>query len=91
LITLPHDFVPVGIRSTAIGIQTLFAQLLGGMLGPVFVGAVSDALGGGAHGIQWGLIYATPIAAMSIVFILIMTRYYRSDCAGISDAVLAER
>jgi MFS transporter, Spinster family, sphingosine-1-phosphate transporter len=91
LITLPHDFVPVGIRSTAIGIQTLVAQMLGGMLGPVFVGAVSDALGGGAHGIQWGLIWTVPIAALSIIFILIMTRYYKADSSGISDTVLAER
>jgi MFS family permease len=91
VLALPHDFIPVGIRSTAIGIQTLVAQLLGGMLGPVFVGAVSDALGGGAHGIQWGLIWTIPIAALSIVFMLIMTRYYRTDSAKISDAVLAEK
>jgi MFS transporter, Spinster family, sphingosine-1-phosphate transporter len=91
VITLPHDFVPVGIRSTAIGIQTLIAQLLGGMFGPIFVGAVSDALGGGAHGVKWGLVWAVPIAALSMIFIIIMLRYYHSDSANISDAVLAER
>jgi MFS family permease len=90
VITLPHDFVPVNIRSTAIGIQTLIAQLLGGMLGPVFVGAVSDALGGGARGVQMGLVWVVPIAALSLVFILIMLRYYDSDSAKINDAVLAE-
>ncbi len=91
VITLPHDFVPVGIRSTAIGFQTLIAQLLGGMLGPIFVGAVSDAMGGGAHGIKWGMVWVVPIAALSMVFIIIMLRYYHSDSAKISDAVLAER
>jgi MFS transporter, Spinster family, sphingosine-1-phosphate transporter len=91
VITLPHDFVPVGIRSTAIGIQTLIAQLLGGMLGPIFVGAVSDALGGGAHGIKCGLVWVVPISALSMIMLIIMLRYYHSDSANISDAVMAER
>ena len=91
LVTLPHDFIPVGIRSTAIGIQTLVAQLLGGMLGPLFVGAVSDALGGGANGIQWGLISAVPIAALSIVFILFMLPSYRIESQKVSDEVMSEK
>lgn len=91
VLTLPHDVTPVGMRATAIGIQTLVAQLLGGMLGPVFVGYVSDLLGGGAEGIRMGLMWTLPIAAMAFVFIFIMLRYYKADSARISDEVMAER
>jgi hypothetical protein len=66
------------------------AQLGGGVLGPVFVGAVSDATGGGSQGIINGLFWTIPVAALSIVTTLIMARYYAKDSAKISDVVMAE-
>ena len=88
---LPHDVVPVKVRSTAIGTQTLISQLLGGMLGPVIVGAVSDALGGGAYGVKMGLFWIAPGAIISVVLVLVMMRYYPAESAKISDTVEAER
>ena len=67
------------------------AQLGGGVLGPVFVGMVSDATGGGAQGIVNGLLWTIPVAALSIITMLLMTKYYAADSAKISDVVLAER
>jgi len=88
---LVHDVIPVSIRATAIGIMLAIAQVGGGVLGPIFVGAVSDANGGGAQGIVLGLIWTIPAAILSIIPTLILTRYYYADSARISDAVLAER
>jgi MFS family permease len=88
---LVHDVVPVPVRAAAVGILLAIAQLGGGVLGPVFVGMVSDATGGGAQGIINGLFWTIPVAALSIVTTLLMTKYYAADSARISDVVMAER
>ncbi|MCX5997894.1 MAG: MFS transporter [Chloroflexi bacterium] len=88
---LVHDVIPVPVRAVAIGIMLTVAQLGGGVLGPVFVGMVSDATGGGAQGIVNGLLWTIPVAALSIVTTLLMTKYYAADSARISDVVLAEK
>ena len=87
---LVHDVISVPVRAVAVGVMLTLAQLGGGVLGPVFVGIVSDATGGGAQGIVNGLIWTIPVAALSIVTTLIMTKYYAADSARISDVVLAE-
>jgi len=86
-----HDVIPVPVRAVAVGIMLTVAQLGGGVLGPVFVGIVSDKTGGGAQGIINGLFWTVPVAALSIVTTLIMTKYYAADSARISDVVMAER
>jgi len=88
---LVHDVIPVPVRAVAVGIMLAIAQLGGGVLGPVFVGIVSDATGGGAQGIINGLFWTIPVAALSIVTTLLMTKYYAADSARISDVVMAER
>jgi MFS family permease len=90
LIVLVHDVVPVPVRSTAIGFQMTISQLLGGVLGPIVVGVVSDATGGGAQGIVNGLYCTIPVAALSIITTLILIKYYAADSACVSDEVLAE-
>jgi MFS family permease len=90
LLVLVHDVVPVAVRATAIGIQLTVSQLLGGILGPIFVGIVSDMVGGGGQGIARGLIWTIPVASLSIITTLIMTKYYADDSSKISDVVLAE-
>lgn len=91
LTVLVHDVVPVPVRSTAIGIQMTISQLLGGVLGPVFVGVVSDATGGGYQGIVNGLYWTIPVAALSIITTLIMLKYYAADSECVSDVVQAEK
>jgi MFS family permease len=88
---LVHDVIPVPVRAVAVGIMLAIAQLGGGVLGPIFVGIVSDATGGGAQGIINGLFWTIPVAALSIVTTLLMTKYYAADSAKISDVVMAER
>ena len=88
---LVHDVIPVPVRAVAVGILLAISQLGGGVLGPIFVGVVSDATGGGAQGIINGLFWTIPVAALSIVTTLLMTKYYAADSAKISDVVMAER
>jgi len=87
---LVHDVTPVPVRATAVGILLAISQIGGGVIGPIFVGAVSDATGGGSQGIVNGVIWTIPVAALSIITTLILTRYYPQDSAKISDAVMSE-
>jgi MFS family permease len=89
--TMVHDVVPVSIRAVGVGIMLAISQLGGGVLGPVFVGLVSDATGGGSQGIINGLLLTIPVAALSIITTLILLKFYGADSAKISDVVLAER
>jgi MFS family permease len=89
--TVVNDVIAPGLRSTAIGISALVMQGLGATLGTVAVGAISDRLGGGASGLQWGLIWTLPVFALSIVTNLILAKYYPADSAKCSDLVYAEK
>jgi len=88
---LVHDVISVPVRAIAVGMMLAIAQLGGGVLGPVFVGLVSDATGGGAQGIINGLFWTVPVAALSIITTLLMAKYYAADSARVSDVVMAER
>jgi MFS family permease len=90
-LTITNDVITPGLRSTAVGLYNFIAQIIGSTGGTIFVGAVSDKLGGGVYGLQWGLISTLPIAALSIVASLIMARFYSVDSAKISDELLAEK
>jgi len=90
-LTIINDVITPGLRATAIGISGLIAQLLGATLGIVAVGAISDHLGGGASGLQWGMIWTLPFFALSIVANLILTKYYPGDSAKCTDEVFAEK
>ena len=87
---LVHDVTPVPVRATAVGILLAISQIGGGVIGPIFVGAVSDATGGGSQGIVNGVIWTIPVAALSIITTLILTKYYPADSARINDAVMSE-
>ena len=89
--TIMHDITPVGIRSTSVATQLLIMQLLGGVLGPLFVGFVSDRIGGGVQGLQTGLLWSTIISAVGMISFWILAKFYPADCENVSDAVLAEK
>ena len=89
--TVVNDVIAPGLRSTALGISVLVMQLLGATLGTVAVGAISDRLGGGASGLQWGLIWTLPVFALAIVANLMLVKYYPADSAKCSDLVYAEK
>jgi len=89
--TVVNDVIAPGLRSTAIGISALVMQGLGATLGTVAVGTISDHLGGGAAGLQGGLLWTLPIFALAIVTNLTLVKFYPADSAKCSDLVYAER
>jgi MFS family permease len=89
--TIVNDVITPGLRSTAIGISALVMQGLGATLGTVAVGAISDRLGGGAAGLQWGLIWTLPVFALAVVANLLLAKYYPIDSARCTDEVFAEK
>jgi MFS family permease len=90
MLTIRTDITPVRLRSTAYGIGTFIQQITGATFGSLIVGAISDSLGGGWQGLQWGLIYILPLAALGIIAYLILPKFYSSDSAKVSDEVMAE-
>jgi MFS transporter, Spinster family, sphingosine-1-phosphate transporter len=91
MMSVSQDIVPVGMRSTSFGVFNFVAQITGSTLGPIVVGAVSDAAGGGAQGIQLGLLWTVPAGLLGTVAGLLLLRYYPADSAGINDEVAAEQ
>jgi len=89
--TIKADVVPARVRATSAGIGNFIVQMVGGVCGSIYVGAISDALGGGVHGLQWGLIALLPVGLLGVLAYLIMTRFYPADSARISDEVIAEK
>ncbi|MFZ3492868.1 spinster family MFS transporter [Streptomyces sp. 5.8] len=83
-------------RSGALGLLFAVGYLIGGAGGPVFVGALSDALaegsasalGASAHGLRTALMLTVPLAfAVAAVGMLLASRYVRSD----RDSMLTPR
>jgi MFS family permease len=90
MLTIRTDVTPVRLRSTSYGIGTFIQQLTGATFGSLIVGAVSDSLGGGYHGVQWGLISILPLAFLGVVAYLVLPKFYHSDSSVVSDEVMAE-
>ena len=90
-LTVINDVIAPGLRATAMGISGLIAQLLGASVVIVAVGAIYDRLGGGASGLQWGLLAMMPLLIISVILNLVLTRYYPGDSARCTDEVLAEK
>ncbi len=86
-----NDVITPGLRSTAVGLSIFLVHLIGSTGGIIYVGAVSDALGGGVTGLQWGIVWTVPIAAFTIVADLILMKFYPDESARISDELLAEK
>jgi MFS family permease len=91
MLCVQQDVIPVGLRATSGGVWNFIIQITGSSLGPIAVGAISDAVGGGAHGIQMGLMWMVPVAFIGVLACLLMTKYYPSDSAKVVDEVCAEK
>jgi MFS family permease len=89
-ITMTTDVTPARLRTSAIGINNFIAQVTGATLGSLLVGFISDAVGGGARGIQVGLAWLLIASFLSLATLFILPRFYPKDCAGIGDEVLVK-
>jgi MFS family permease len=85
------DVLPPKHRTTGIGMGTMISLILGAVPGPLFIGAVSDAMGGGASGLRSAFLLMSPVALIATIMYFVMSRYYPADSANISDEVFAEK
>jgi MFS family permease len=85
------DVLPAKHRTTGIGMGTMISLILGAVPGPLFLGSVSDAFGGGASGLRGGFLCLMPMALVATLMYFFMSRYYPADSANISDEVFAEK
>lgn len=85
------DVLPPKHRTTGLGMGTMISLILGAVPGPLYLGAASDALGGGASGLRNALLTMMPFLFVATVMYFVMSRYYPADSASVSDEVLAEK
>lgn len=75
------------IRATVIATSLLVVTLVGLGLGPLTVGAISDAVGsewGSAIGLRWGLLFTAFASALSGLLFLLARRYIDDDALSTS-------
>jgi MFS family permease len=85
------DVLPPQHRTTGLGMGTMISLILGAVPGPLYLGAASDALGGGASGLRNALLTMMPFLFVATVMYFVMSRYYPADSASVNDDVLAEK
>ena len=88
---ISQDVVPVAHKGLSMGLAIFAQYMLGGAWGPYIVGAVSDAMGGGAHGLGMGVMMCGLLGIVAGVLFWIASRTYPEDLQKVKDeAILAE-
>jgi MFS family permease len=85
------DVTPLHVKISAMGLSNFIIHMTGATLGPVLVGAISDAAGGGASGIATGILWASSLSIVGLLIYLLVPRFYPSDSAKITDRAMAEK
>lgn len=84
------DIVPVQNRTTGIGMGTMISLIVS-VPAPLIVGRLSDVFGGGAAGLRSAFLLIMPVALLAAIMYFVMSRYYPTDAANITDDVMAEK
>ena len=88
---ISQDVVPVAHKGLSMGLAIFAQYMLGGAWGPYVVGAVSDALGGGAEGLGIAVALCGVFGLLAGVLFLVAARTYPEDSQKVKDeAILAE-
>lgn len=88
---ISQDVVPVAHKGLSMGLAVFAQYMLGGAWGPYIVGAVSDALGGGAEGLARSIMMCGIFGILAGFLFLMASRTYPRDLKRVKDeAVLAE-
>jgi len=92
LTAVTQDVVEPAVRSSSYGLGVFCSYVLGGAWGPVLVGAISDALGGGAEGLRTALIIVCLSGFVAAFVEWLGSRTYQADLGRVRGATLqAER
>ncbi len=84
------DISPTSHRIAGQGLMVTVVYAAGAALGPWIVGAISDAVGGGAEGIRAGFLWLLPVLLACVIFYTINSKYYPDDSERVKDNVYAE-
>jgi MFS family permease len=88
---ISQDVVPVAHKGLSMGLAIFAQYMLGGAWGPYVVGAVSDAMGGGAEGLGIAVALCGAFGLLAGVMFLVAARTYPEDSQKVKDeAILAE-
>jgi hypothetical protein len=79
------------VRATATALLLLAFNIIGLGLGPLAVGLLSDAFAaaGLAHPLQWAILLLAPVAVISALAYLAMSRTIAADAAHSANAQAA--
>ncbi len=91
LTAVTQDVVPPGVRALVVSVTLLIGHLFGDVTSPLIVGAISDHLGGGAHGLSRALQVTCPIMLLCAGIVgLIGGCFVGRDLARMEEQRLAQ-
>lgn len=82
-----QDVVPTALRGASFGMAVLTMYVFGGGWGPIFVGKISDILGGGAYGLQQAFYIIALAGFAASLILLIGSRGYEADMKKVQHTV----
>ena len=86
LSAVTQDVVNPAFKGISYGTGVFFSYVLGGAWGPVAVGAMSDALGGGTEGLKYALLLSS-LAGLAAAFAnWLGSRTYPADRATVAGS-----
>jgi len=88
--SVSQDVVRPEHKGLAFGLAVFSGYIFGGAWSPLAVGAVSDALGGGADGLRVAIIGSSVIGVIGSLIILLAARHYAADREKVQHLTLAE-
>ena len=90
LSAVSQDIVPVAHKGLSMGLVVFSQYLLGGAWGPYVIGAVSDALGGGAQGLSTAIMLSAGVGVIGAICFAIAARSYPADVEKVrQETILA--
>ena len=83
-----QDVVMPALKGTSWGMAVFCMYVFGGGWAPIVVGAISDALGGGAAGLKTALIIVAFSGIVAAFLLWLGSRHYPADMDRVKNAVL---
>jgi len=83
-----QDVVPPAHKGLSMGMAVFSAYMFGGAWGPSVVGAISDALGGGADGLITAMLFTTIAGFIAALLLWLAARTYPADMAKVQRETL---
>jgi len=88
---ISQDVVPAAHKGLSMGLAVFSAYVFGGAWGPYAVGAISDALGGGAEGLTTALLLTSVMGFLGAGCLLIAAKTYPADMEKVKQETLMAR